>query len=124
MVDAEKKEEIMVPDRTEVIKGKEVFLKKMPSGEEYGLRKLTYRERKNVMSQSAKIEFEGKTPKQSVDLFKMQMLVLAKSLVVAPWLKENEAMTEDKLDNIKNEDANLLDKFADSLNFPKSDELE
>jgi hypothetical protein len=121
-------------EKTELVKGKETFFKTMPSGDVYGLRKLTYRERKAIMSESSKIswkeEYDEETkrtiqkPEPSVDVFKMQMKILSKTIMSAPWLKENEVITEEKLDFIKNEDANELDAFQDSLNFPKKDELE
>lgn len=96
-----------------------------PSGDIYEVKRLTYRERKDVMRRATKIELVA-NPKtketsttQTVDIYTMQEQMAVKCITKAPWLAEGKRPVLEDLDKIKVEDADELDKFIDSVNFPK-----
>ena len=98
-----------------------------PSGDAYTVRRLTYRERKDVMRKATKIQMitdpklkETKT-EQTIDIYTMQEQMAAKCIIKAPWLAEGKRAVVEDLDKIKSQDAEEIDKFIDGTNFPKKD---
>jgi len=98
-----------------------------PSGDVYEVRRLTYRERKDIMRKSAKLELimdpktKAYSTSQNIDVYTMQEQAALKCIAKAPWLAEGKKVELENLDSIKGEDADELDKFIDSINFPKKD---
>lgn len=107
-----------------------VYLKKCPSGAEYGLRKLKFGEKLAI--QKKLFSRAEVNPKDKEDikikanaLLEAQAEMLYASLVKAPWKELVGAMTNDEIDeNIEGTDMDTLLNMANNLNTVGGDTQE
>jgi len=104
----------------------EIVEYKAPSGDLYKIRRLTFRERLNVMKKatSTQVVFNSKgqaVSVQNIDYYSIQEDLCLKCIAGAPWLESGKSVKIEDLDKIKIDDANELIKFMDNLNYPKKE---